>query len=81
MPGRSDQTGTANGTDGTNTNTNANTIIWIVASAAAAVVAVSAAAVVVVLVNNKSRNSITGINPNADGSENSADPDDKSDTE
>lgn len=44
-------------------------------------VAVSAAAVVVVLVNSKSRNSIIGINPNADGSENSADPDDKSDTE
>lgn len=85
MPGRSDQTGTANGTDGTNTNTNtntnANTIIWIVVSAAAAVVAVSAAAVVVVLVKNKSKNSITGINPNADGSENSADPDDKSGTE
>ena len=81
MPGRSDQTGIANGTDGTNTNTNANTIIWIVASAAAAVVAVSAAAVVVVLVNSKSRNSIIGINPNADVSENSADPDDKSDTE
>ena len=81
MPGRSDRTGTANGTDGTNTNTNANTIIWIVVSEAAAVVAVSAAAVVAVLVNNKSRNSITGINPNADSSENSADPDDKSDTE
>ena len=44
-------------------------------------VAVSAAAVVAVLVNNKSRNSITDISPNADGSENSADPDDKSDTE